>query len=161
MLHIESPRGLSPTGAGPVIFVGQLALLAAAIAATRSFPELTAMQAPPALRVVGGLWLAAGLVMWGLTLRVFLDEFPRGDLIVDGTYRYSRNPLYASLIVFVIPGIALIAASWAILLAAFLGVALAYPLVRCEEHDLERTYGAAYREYRAHTSWLFPLPPRR
>jgi len=160
VLHIRSPKGLSPTGVGPVIFVGQLVLLAAAIAATQLWPSFTSVPSSLALRVIGGVWLAVGLVMWGLTLRVFLEKFPRGELIVDGTYRFSRNPLYASLIVFVVPAVGLMAASWPILLAAILGAALAYPLIRREERDLERTFGTAWRDYRARTSWLFPLPPR-
>ena len=143
-----------------MIFVGQLLLLAVAIVATLSWPALTSIPAGPALRVVGGVWGAAGLAMWALTLRVFLEGFPRGELVVHGPYRFCRHPLYASLIVFVVPGIALIAASWAILVAALLGAALAYPLTRREERDLDRTFGAVWRDYRAHTSWLFPLPPR-
>jgi protein-S-isoprenylcysteine O-methyltransferase Ste14 len=155
--HIQSPKGLSPTGVGPLIFVGQILLATAAAFAPPALP----LPASPALRLLGVAWLAAGIVLWALTLRVFVAEFPEGELITHGTYRYSRNPLYASLIVFVIPAIGLIVFNAGFLIAAFLGAALAYPLVRREERDLERVYGSVWHEYRAHTSWLVPLPPRR
>lgn len=156
MLRIESPKGLSPTGVGPMLLVGQLFLVGAAFLVTPA-----ATPPPLAVRILGLCWAAAGIALWASTLRVFLRQFPEGTLIVDGPYRYSRHPLYASLIVFVTPGLALITGAWMLLVAALAGVALAYPLILSEERELERTFGDEWLDYRARTSWLFPFPPRR
>lgn len=153
VLHIHSPKGLSPTGVGPIVMVGQLLLVVAALLTMPSGPT------PPAIvRTLGVGWVIVGIAFWATTLRIFLREFPRGQLIVTGPYRFTRHPLYASLIVFVIPGTALITGAWALLAAALGGVALAYPLTLSEEADLERTFGDEWLAYRAHTSWLFPWP---
>lgn len=156
VLHIASPKGLSPTGVGPVLFAGQLLLVGVALLAAPDLPP-----PPTAVRLLGVCWLAAGIVLWATTLRIFLREFPRGALIVDGPYRLTRNPLYASLIVFVVPALALITGAWTLLVAALLGAAIAYPLVLREEHDLERTFGDEWRRYRARTSWLVPWRSKR
>jgi protein-S-isoprenylcysteine O-methyltransferase Ste14 len=158
VLNIQSPKGLSPTGVGPLLMLGQLLLVALAVAAARHWPS--SAGSPPLLRAAGVVWLALGVLIWALTLRRFLREFPSGELIVTGTYRWSRNPLYASMLVFVIPGLALMTGMWTLLPAALGGVALCYVLVKKEERELERVFGAAWRAYRARTSWLFPWPPK-
>jgi protein-S-isoprenylcysteine O-methyltransferase Ste14 len=58
------------------------------------------------------------------------------------------------------PGVAFMTGVWTLLPAALGGVALAYALVRKEERELERVFGADWRAYRARTSWLFPWPPK-
>ncbi|MBI2390413.1 MAG: isoprenylcysteine carboxylmethyltransferase family protein [Deltaproteobacteria bacterium] len=159
MLHLESPKGLSPTGVGPLLFGGQLIVVGLALLAV---PDLH--PPPTAVRLVGVAWLAAGVVLWATALRIFLKEFPHGTLIVEGPYRFSRNPMYssdASLIVFVVPALALITGAWTLLVAAAGGAALAYPLVLSEERDLERTFGDEWRQYRARTSWLVPWLPKQ
>jgi protein-S-isoprenylcysteine O-methyltransferase Ste14 len=159
VLNIQSPKGLSPTGVGPLLMLGQLLLVALAIGAARQWPSSAGTPAP-LLRAAGIVWLGFGLLTWALTLRRFLREFPTGELIVSGPYRWSRNPLYASMLVFVIPGLALITGMWTLLPAALGGVALCYVLVKKEERELERVFGADWRAYRARTSWLFPWPPK-
>jgi protein-S-isoprenylcysteine O-methyltransferase Ste14 len=160
MLNIQSPKGLSATGVGPLLFVAQLLLAAGAVGAAWLWPNVTRIPVHSGwLRAVGSVWSLTGVLQWALTLRIFLREFPRGKLIVTGTYRWSRNPLYASLIVFVVPGSALIVGIWPLLAAAFAGAALAYVLVQREERELDVAFGAEWRAYRERTSWLFPLPP--
>jgi protein-S-isoprenylcysteine O-methyltransferase Ste14 len=161
MLGISSPRGLSPTGVGPPIMAGQLSLLAVAIVANRYWPEATRILSPSSLllRVAGALFIAAGVVLWALTLLKFLRDFPRGELITTGPYRWCRHPLYASFVLFVVPGIGLITQTWTILLAALSGVALTSALIPREERAMDRAFGAAWRDYRAHTSRLIPFPP--
>ncbi|HEX7601442.1 MAG TPA: isoprenylcysteine carboxylmethyltransferase family protein [Polyangiaceae bacterium] len=160
MLHLSSPRGLSPTGVGPAIMVGQLAFLVVAIVANRQWPEATRLlgESSLPLEAAGALWLAGGIALWALTLRRFLRGFPRGELITSGPYRWCRHPLYASFVLFVVPGIGLITQTWTILLAALAGVAWASALIPREERAMDQVFGAAWRDYCAHTSRLIPFP---
>lgn len=160
MLNLESPRGLSATGPGPAILLGQLAFLAVAVAANLLQPEATRFVTTPSLplTVAGTLWVAAGIVLWTLTMRRFLRGFPRGELITDGPYRWCRHPLYASLILFVVPGIGLITHTWTVLLAALAGALWARVLIPDEERAMERAFGQAWRDYCARTSRLIPRP---
>lgn len=160
MLKLRSPLGLSPTGVGPALLLMQLPLLAAALIARQRWPASTLLPFEPSVvwRSIGGAWLCAGIALWALTLRCFLREFPRGRLIVDGPYRLCRHPLYASLFVFVLPGIALLLHTWTVLVAALLGDVFSWVLVEREELELDRTFGDEWRVYRSRTSRLFPFP---
>jgi protein-S-isoprenylcysteine O-methyltransferase Ste14 len=161
VLHIESPKGLSPTGIGPALLVTQLCLVALALVASQRWPELTRLASQPEapLTALGSILVMLGILQWVLTLRSFLREFPRGQLIVSGPYRYCRHPLYACLTVLIVPGAALLAHTWTLLLAALAGGILASAWVVREERELDRTFGAEWRSYAARTSRLIPLPP--
>lgn len=163
MLHLTSPKGLSPTGVGPALIVTQLGFVTLAVAASQRWPAQTrlapALDRP--LTVIGALWLALGIMLWALTLRRFIHDFPRGELITTGTYRYSRHPLYASLCLFLIPASALLAHTWTLLLAALAGTLVTSLAVAREERELERSFGDTWRSYRVRTSRLVPLPPIR
>jgi protein-S-isoprenylcysteine O-methyltransferase Ste14 len=159
-MHIESPRGLSPTGVGPIFMLRLLPLLVAAIAATLVWPEVARFPTRPnAPFVAAGLvWLAAGVMFWTATVRRFLRGFRRGELIVDGTFAWCRNPLYASLVFFLLPAIGLVTETWTFLALVPVAVALVLPLVRREERDLASVFGAEWEAYAAHTGRLLPLP---
>lgn len=159
-MFISSPRGLSPTGVGPAIMVGDLAFLAVAIVANRLWPEASRFLVEPSLplTIAGALWIALGVALWALTLRSFLHGFPRGELITTGPYGLCRHPLYASFVLFVVPGIGLVTQTWTILLAALAGIALTSTLIPREERAMDLEFGAAWRDYCARTSRLVPLP---
>jgi protein-S-isoprenylcysteine O-methyltransferase Ste14 len=99
--------------------------------------------------------LGAGVTLFALCLRRFAGEGegtlapwdPPRALVVDGPYRYVRNPMITGVIA-VLLGEALVLRSlphfaWAL---AFTALNLVYiPLV--EEPALERRFGDAYRRY--------------
>jgi protein-S-isoprenylcysteine O-methyltransferase Ste14 len=163
MPHIESPRGLSATGVGPLFVLMLLPLLVAATVATLLWPEVTRFPTRPnAPFVAAGLvWLTIGVAFWAATVRRFLHGFRRGELITDGTFAWCRNPIYASLVIFLLPGVALLAETWTFLAVAVLGGALIPSLVRREERDLARVFGADWDAHAAHTGRLLPLPRGR
>jgi protein-S-isoprenylcysteine O-methyltransferase Ste14 len=74
---------------------------------------------------------------------------PSPELIVRGSYRYSRNPMYVSMTLFVV-GIALISGRPWMAPLAFCALATVHcTAVLPEERYLEERFGAAYQEYRS------------
>jgi len=116
------------------------------------------------LQLLGAASLGVGLVLFAASLRQFAVRGkgtlapwdPPRHLVVEGPYRYVRNPMISG-VVFLLVGEALLLRSWphgqwALL---FLAINLVFiPLV--EEPQLERRFGASYREYRQHVGRLLP-----
>jgi protein-S-isoprenylcysteine O-methyltransferase Ste14 len=81
-------------------------------------------------------------------------------LVVDGLYRYVRNPMYVAVII-AIAGQALLLGRWVLVgygllaTAAMVAFATAY-----EEPRLLRRYGADYAAYREATPGWLPRPHR-
>jgi protein-S-isoprenylcysteine O-methyltransferase Ste14 len=104
--------------------------------------------------VVAGTWAVAKMGWARLLLAGAL--FPPGSgaeengvpqrLVVEGPYRYVRNPLYDGDFCLIV-GAALLTRSWAlVLLAAFYLAQLALQLP-LEERELRERFGAPYRRY--------------
>jgi protein-S-isoprenylcysteine O-methyltransferase Ste14 len=116
------------------------------------------------LLLLGAASLGAGLLLFAASLRQFAVRGkgtlapwdPPKHLVVEGPYRYVRNPMISG-VLFVLVSEALVWRSsphawWAVL---FLVVNLTYiPLV--EEPQLAARFGASYGEYRRHVRRLLP-----
>jgi len=63
--------------------------------------------------------LVVGAGIYITSMVQFMMDFPKGKLITRGVYRLSRNPLYSSWILLILPGLALVCNNWFFLLAAF------------------------------------------
>ncbi len=131
---------------------------------------LTGWRAQPPLRgAPAGWWLGWGLLGAGagVVVECFLRFalWGRGTpaplapprlLVVSGLYRYVRNPMYVGVLAAVV-GQALLLGSAALLeYAALLWVGFSAFVVLYEEPTLERTFGAPYRNYRAHVRRWWP-----
>jgi protein-S-isoprenylcysteine O-methyltransferase Ste14 len=162
MLNIESPRGLSPVGIGLIVIAVVLPVLALAVAGTLLWPQATRFPRHPnaVLVLIGWIWLMLGVVFWILTMRKFLDGFKRGELVTGGTFAWCRNPLYASLTVFVLPAIGLIAKAWPFFLVAVVTAIVLHFLLPSEEREMMKAFGGEWEAYASRTSRLLPLPPR-
>jgi protein-S-isoprenylcysteine O-methyltransferase Ste14 len=116
------------------------------------------------LLVVGVTSLCVGLVLFAASLRQFAVRGkgtlapwdPPQHLVVEGPYRYVRNPMISG-VIFVLFGEALVLRSWPHAQWAVLFVvinAVYIPLV--EEPQLETRFGSSYAEYRRHVGRLLP-----
>lgn len=93
--------------------------------------------------LLAGLWLAA----WAVRAAADVDLERPDQLVLEGPYAFSRNPMYVAS-TFVYVGIALvIRAAWPLLLLPAVVLATHVAVVR-EERSLERRFGTAYRAYR-------------
>jgi protein-S-isoprenylcysteine O-methyltransferase Ste14 len=72
-------------------------------------------------------------------------------LVTTGPYRFSRNPLYVTLIFLMIPGLALALNSWLVVTASIIACILFRIYIHEEEELLERIFGEEFRSYKART----------
>jgi protein-S-isoprenylcysteine O-methyltransferase Ste14 len=116
------------------------------------------------IQVAGVITLVAGLLLFGASLWQFAVHGrgtlapwdPPRHLVVQGPYRYVRNPMISG-VLFVLVGESLLLLSWPH--AAWTGVffclnATYIPLL--EEPLLRGRFGEAYTEYCRHVSRLLP-----
>jgi protein-S-isoprenylcysteine O-methyltransferase Ste14 len=104
--------------------------------------------------VVAGTWAVAKMGWARLLLAgaLFPPEVGAKEkgvpqrLVVEGPYRYVRNPLYEGDLCLII-GAALLTRSWALVLVAALYVAQLALQLPFEERELRERFGAAYRRY--------------
>jgi len=86
---------------------------------------------------------------------------PPTELVVQGLYRYVRNPMYLSVTVIVL-GEALLIGSRALLVYwAVWFVAINLFVIGYEEPTLHRRFGPAYERYRGTVRRWLPRPPSR
>jgi protein-S-isoprenylcysteine O-methyltransferase Ste14 len=132
-----------------------LVLCCAAAIAIEVFLPLPRLPLPRPFGISSGLALVAVslfIVFGGLkkfsALKINpLPIYPVAQMITGGLYRYTRNPMYLGLVVFLF-GIAVAAGSLAFLVAtlAMFVYLNAYAIPR-EEAYLARTFGDDYRAY--------------
>ena len=111
---------------------------------------------------LGAILILAGLAiaLWGaLALRragtAIPPNRPTTELVTDGPFRWSRNPLYLALTL-IYAGVGLIADDlWILVLLVPLLLLLHWGVVVREERYLEAKFGEAYRRYKQRVRrWL-------
>lgn len=113
----------------------------------------------PFAKALGYGWLAIGILFWIASAWMFLSRFKTGKLITQGTFAWCRNPIYASMILFIIPSIGIILHSGLILsiaLVLYIGFKIS---IHGEVILLRRTFGEQYEAYEKSVNELFPFPP--
>jgi protein-S-isoprenylcysteine O-methyltransferase Ste14 len=120
--------------------------------------------AHPLALAVGGVCALVGVSVAAWTSRLFvtLGEGtpapwdPPSKLVVDGPYRYVRNPMISA-VMLVLLAEALLFGSWPIaywLMIFAIANMIYFPLF--EEPGLEKRFGEAYRRYKANVPRWFP-----
>ena len=85
-----------------------------------------------------------------------LNPLGKVTVIVDGgPFRYTRNPMYLSLLLFYIGGTFAFRLPWAMALLVPVFLALHFGVILPEEQHLDTTFGEPYRLYRQRVRrWL-------
>jgi protein-S-isoprenylcysteine O-methyltransferase Ste14 len=108
--------------------------------------------------ILGAILMIFGVLFLSVSLRIFMKQFATGKLVMNGPFALCRNPIYASWILFIIPGISLLLDSWLILTASLLMYILFKLKIGKEEQDLREAFGAEYLAYKESVNELIPLP---
>ena len=114
---------------------------------------------------LGTIWFYVGLpiTLIGLVgiILVLVDwvKTPAGQPVTRGIYRYSRHPMYVTMVLILL-GVSVISASWVFLLFAIVsGVGFTRPFsLKIEEAQCLGHYGDAYREYMNRTPRWIGIP---
>lgn len=102
-----------------------------------------------------------GSIMYFLTAPALLKGLKETKLITTGTYYFCCNPLYSSIILFIIPGISFMMNSWLILTTTVIGFPLCKIFIKSEYLEMERFFGDDFRKYRANTPEFLPFPVKK
>jgi len=105
-------------------------------------------------------WVGIGLLLAGLAIgipgRLALRSAgtsvkptqPTTAIVVQGPYRFTRNPLYVGLTCFFVGLTLAFDTGWGFVVLVPLLVVMHFGVVRREESYLERKFGEEYRQYR-------------
>jgi protein-S-isoprenylcysteine O-methyltransferase Ste14 len=110
------------------------------------------------VKVLGFVWLGLGIIFWIYSAIFFLKYFKPGKLITQGPFALCRNPIYSSIIVFLIPSLALIFHSgltFSISLVLYLGFKIS---IHGETNVLRRIFGEEYDIYEKSVNEIIPFP---
>jgi len=110
------------------------------------------------IKVFGFVWLGLGIIFWITSAIFFLKYFKPGRLITEGPFALCRNPIYSSIIVFLIPSLALIFHSgltFSISLVLYLGFKIS---IHGETNVLRRIFGEEYGIYEKSVNEIIPFP---
>jgi protein-S-isoprenylcysteine O-methyltransferase Ste14 len=116
----------------------------------------------PVRRLLGGMLIFGGLAtgFWGVGTmrRAGASPDPRKpppELVTNGPFQYSRNPLYLTMTAIYL-GVTLLRNNlWGILLLPGLLAAVQRTAIEREEEYLRQRFGSAYRDYSARVPrWL-------
>jgi protein-S-isoprenylcysteine O-methyltransferase Ste14 len=103
-----------------------------------------------ALLLVGVFfWISAGLQV--------KRAFESHQLATTGVFRLSRNPMYAGFILFIIPGIALVANDLLLIVVSVAMFVAFKARIKREEEFLAGAFGEQYEHYRNSVSQLVPF----
>jgi protein-S-isoprenylcysteine O-methyltransferase Ste14 len=101
--------------------------------------------------------MVAALIFYLSTARMLLKGLKETKLMTKGPYRVCQNPLYASLILGLIPALSLIMNSWLVLTSSVIGYILFKIFIKSEYAELEKFFGEDYLKYKKETPEFFPL----
>jgi protein-S-isoprenylcysteine O-methyltransferase Ste14 len=115
-----------------------------------------------AAQIVGALLIVAGLIPVVHAFVQFtkaggtpMPLAPTQRLVVTGSNRYVRNPMYLGLLVVILGQALLFGSLWLLGYAALLWIITASFVCGYEEPTLAREYGSEYEEYRRNVrAWL-------
>ena len=109
------------------------------------------------LTIIGILFLVIGVPFFLISVMTVVRAYNANELVTGGIFRCCRHPLYASWVVFIVPGIALLLKSWTLLTTPLFMAVILHLLVKKEEAYLERAFGSSYTAYKKRVPCILPV----
>lgn len=145
-------------GQGGKIILFTLPSLLAAILVQKYYPQIAALPINISLiKPLRYLFLLIGLILWVTAVFQLITGFSKGKLVTTGVYSIVRNPIYSSVILFILPAVSLIMLTWVYFIASFflyIGVMI---FIEKEEQNLKKFFGSEYENYAVRVDRLIPF----
>ena len=144
----------------PLLFVGALLLGCLLSWIVPLGPRLGSANARAL--AAGGSLVLVGLALFAVSVREFrragtsvVPGEPSTVLLEGGPYRYTRNPIYISFVIFYFGLAIMLTSAWMLVLLIPVLIILQRGVVKREEAYLQTKFGAAYGKYQARVPrWL-------
>jgi protein-S-isoprenylcysteine O-methyltransferase Ste14 len=149
---------MSRWGVGPVFASSSIGYGMIMLAISHFFRPFFEIDFVPSwlLTTLGSLLLLTGIPFFLLSVKTVMRAYDAEDLVTDGIFKCCRHPLYASWVVFIVPGIVLLVNSWIGLTTPVFMYFILRNLVKKEERYLESVFGAEYIDYKKRVPCLLP-----
>jgi len=146
-------------GCGPKLALLSLPYIILSLAVIYKYPGFLDLKFldVPGIKILGFVWLALGFIFWIYSAVFFLKNFKPGKLLVSGPFGLCRNPIYSSIIVFIIPSLALIFHSglvFSISVVLYIGFRIS---IHGETVILRRIFGEEYERYEKSVNEIIPF----
>ena len=153
-------KAMTLFGCGPKLALLCLPYILLALIIMIKYPEFFDLRFINSLlfKVLGFAWLGLGLIFWVYSAVYFLKYFQPGKLITKGPFALCRNPIYSSIIIFIIPALATIFHSgltYTISLVLYIGFVVS---IHGEVNVLRRIFGDEYEKYEKSVNEIIPFP---
>jgi protein-S-isoprenylcysteine O-methyltransferase Ste14 len=147
-------------GCGPKMALVCLPYVILSLIVMFRYPEFFDLQLLNSLyiKILGFACLGLGIIFWICSAIFFLKHFLPGKLITKGPFALCRNPIYSSIIVFIVPSLALIFHSgliFSIALVFYIGFKIS---IHGESNVLRRIFGDEYEKYEKSVNEIIPFP---
>ena len=113
------------------------------------------------LFIAGIILVCIGVVFYGISARYLLKGIKTTTLQTGGTYYLCQNPLYAGIILLIVPGISLMMHTWLILTTSVVAYIMFKINIKSEYKEMESFFGEAYLSYKKNTPEFWPFPWRK
>ncbi len=150
---------MSRWGSGPIFAALSIGYGMVTIVISRYFHPVFQIDFVPHrfLIILGMALIVIGIPFYIISAKTVMRAYNADKLVTNGIYRCCRHPLYASWVVFIVPGIALLVNSWIALTIPIFMYLILRQLVKKEENYLESVFGSGYREYKKKVPCILPL----
>ncbi len=145
-------------GIGPKIAISGVLSIAAILIIGLRMERVVHWPVPTAgLTAMGCVFVIIGLYFWLDSIRLIMSRFKLDVLILDGAYRFVRNPMFAGFIVFIVPGLSFILNNPLIILSSIIMLLVFKMNIYKEEEYLQQRFGHAYQDYQSKVKQIIPF----
>jgi protein-S-isoprenylcysteine O-methyltransferase Ste14 len=147
-------------GCGPKLALVCLPYVILSLVVLFKYPEFFDLKFldSPLIKVLGFIWLGLGIILWIYSAVFFLKNFKPGKLLTHGPFALCRNPIYSSIIIFIIPSLAITFHSgliFTISLVLYIGFKIS---IHGEANLLRRIFNEEYEIYEKSVNEIVPFP---
>ena len=149
---------MSRWGTGPTFALLSIGYGIVTIIISRYFNPLFQIGFVPHwfLSILGIVLIMTGIPFYIISVKTVMRAYNADELVTDGIYRFCRHPIYASWVVFIVPGVVFIANSWIGLTIPIFMYLILRKLVKKEETYLESVFGSEYLDYKRKVPCILP-----